>query len=297
MLRPCWQGVAVATVGLWLGAVTQLAILVAFAAACRRSRMWPEPLFNPPTVNCAVTSIVGASLGAGRGPVAALTFASFALAVALAAFLFPIEAYRVLADDSISASAVVAMLQAPWSLNSLTWGVMQRSRLAPILGDYIDRAIAHTCFAASTCGLGLTLLALWRRRRPIWSKGFGLDWAAFTFPSCSSAVAALQYAASPPSRIARSLLDYYALVLAIVVLGVVFAILAGNALLALRHWLRENKGKLDGSPKRLTDDADLVPPVQDCEDHVGDDADPVPPAHDREDHVGEEAGDDCGRSA
>jgi hypothetical protein len=48
-------------------------------------------------------------------------------------------------------------------------------------------------FLLSLCIVFLTLIALWQRRAAIRANGFNASWAAVTFPSCSSAVAALQY--------------------------------------------------------------------------------------------------------
>ncbi|KAJ8609883.1 hypothetical protein CTAYLR_007493 [Chrysophaeum taylorii] len=243
--------VVAALVGLWFGAAAQLAVMASFLAACYRERRWPEPLYNPTTVNCAVTAIVGASLAPRRRDVVSLTVASFCLAVFLAAVLVPVETYRVLADDRVSASAAVAMLQAPWSLTALTWGVMRRAFRAPIIGPRADRSVTHALFAASTIVLATTLFAVWRRRNQIRHKGVAVDWAAFTFPSCSSAVAALQYAANDlvsfESSLARRVLAAYAHVLSALVLGVVAAVVAATAHLALRS--RDSLADAPGPPK------------------------------------------------
>ena len=41
-----------------------MALMVWFLWRCSRLRLLPEPFWNPPTVNCAVTSIIGAQAGA-----------------------------------------------------------------------------------------------------------------------------------------------------------------------------------------------------------------------------------------
>jgi hypothetical protein len=46
--------------GIYVGAAAQAVLIVAFFVACFRRRCYPEPLWNPPTVNCAVTSIARA---------------------------------------------------------------------------------------------------------------------------------------------------------------------------------------------------------------------------------------------
>lgn len=220
--------VPIAEPGIWLGAVAQLVILAAFLRACRLHGVLPEPLYNPPTVNCAVTAVVAAPLNLAR--LRGLTLGSFVFAVLLAALFVPAQVYRVAKDDAVSASAAIAMLQAPWSLNALTWGVMRRSFSAPILGRRADALVAHVLFAASTLVFVLTLAFGWRRRAAIRKRGFGLDWAAFTFPSCSTAVTALQFASNVSSPVAR----VYAVALAIVVLAVVAGVVGRAAALAVR---------------------------------------------------------------
>ena len=44
---------------------------------------------------------------------------------------------------------------------------------------------------------------VWARRGPILDRGFDLSFVALTFPSCSTAIAGLQYA-SPPDRAGSS---------------------------------------------------------------------------------------------
>lgn len=208
----------------WIGAAAQLALMVTFLKACRDAGLPPEPVYNPPTVNCAVTAIVASSLDQRE-----LACASFILAVVLASILVPPQTYRVLRDDAVSATAAVAMLQAPWSLNALTWNIMSTS----------TSYLTHLLFALSTVFFYVTLYSVWRRRRPIFTeRGFGLDWAAFTFPSCSTAVAALQYSDIASSwRLAATI---YSVGLAVLVLAVVACVVLGNAYLLLRSRKRIN---------------------------------------------------------
>ena len=237
-------GMSLAAAGamVFLGALLQALILAAFLRACWRTRTAPEPFWNPPTVNCAVTAIVGAQLRARGAAVPAwLISGSFACALALQLGLVPPQVWRVLADDTVSPSAAVAMMQAPCSLNALAWGVLRRARsrewglaARPGGGDGGGGgALAHALVAMSTLVLWLNVYAFWRRRAAIAARGVRADWVALTFPSCSSAVAALQYSSAradpaspalpPPARaIARA----YALGLAALVLAVVFAVAA-----------------------------------------------------------------------
>ena len=96
----------------------------------------------------------------------------------------------------------------------------------------------------ATAVLWLTLLALWRRRAAIRTQGFAPNFAALTFPSCSSAVAALQYAADPRADAAaprglapgaRVALQVYAVALALLTLAVVLLVLVGFVIQIAQH--------------------------------------------------------------
>ena len=61
------------------GSFLQVVVIVLFFKACWNASLGPEPLWNPPTVNCAVTSIVGAHVLGGRHWIV-LSFFLYALA-------------------------------------------------------------------------------------------------------------------------------------------------------------------------------------------------------------------------
>ena len=76
------------------------------------------------------------------------------------------------------------------------------------------------------------------------NQGFAPNFAALTFPSCSSAVAALQYAADPRADAAaprglapgvRAALQFYAVALALLTLTVVLLVLVGFVIHVARH--------------------------------------------------------------
>ena len=249
-----WNALAIG--GLWFGALAQLIIFVAFMYLCLRDTVLPEPLYNPPTVNCAVTSIVGATYLASfskdsvfQESTVALVLASFVFAILLMCAFVPPQVYRVLAfPDRVAASAAIGMLQAPCSLNALTWGTIRRQRgsTAVVLSQSFDANIAHVLFGLSTFVLWVTIYGVFQRRQIIKQRGFALDWAAFTFPSCSSAVAALQYTSTrhaeaatlaPKAKATAIIGRVYAIGLALVVLTVVASVVIGNALLVITSWL------------------------------------------------------------
>ena len=192
--------------GIHLGAVAQVAVIVAFLASCWATGLKPEPLWNPPTVNCAVTTIAGvATLGAGHW----LVRASLWYAMGLQVLLVPWQVWRTVRDPDIAPNCAVSMMQAPCSLNALTFAVVRRGAAlqglgAVLLGDArAEQALCHALFAVATLVFWLTLYCLWARRGPILERGFDLSFVALTFPSCSTAIAGLQYA-SPPDRAGSS---------------------------------------------------------------------------------------------
>ena len=106
--------------------------------------------------------------------------------------MVPLQVWRTMVNpDTVAQGAGVSMMQAPCSLVALTWGVMKRGARGNgiLLSADADVAMTHTLFASSTVIFWLTVVATVRRRSVIASRGFGVDWVAFTFPSCSTAVA------------------------------------------------------------------------------------------------------------
>ena len=151
-----------------VGQALQLGLLVWFLAACWSTRTAPEPFWNPPTVNVAVSTIAGIGVGLPAG----FSVGCFVLALFLQLALVPWQVWRVSCEAAVSASPAVAMMQAPCSLNALVWGVMRRdgTSAALLLGTpdlrVADR-LTHALFGMATAVLWLTLLALWRRRTAI----------------------------------------------------------------------------------------------------------------------------------
>lgn len=247
-------------IGVYALSTVQLILLVLFLQRCWTTSTLPEPFWNPPTINCAVTTIVAAGLGMPDW----LVYWSFRLALFLQITIVPIECYRVLfgeSDDRLSTdpsrqkvvanNISVALLQAPCSLNVVAWGAMRRRGLHALLicgsNDtmYCEDAIGHFLFA---CALGVVVLtgrSLWLRRKPIYDAGFSPAWAATTFPTCSSAIAALHYTgfsegdlASPsllrdnrsiPFTLLRVIAAMFATATSVLVLTVVFLFLRHQA--------------------------------------------------------------------
>ena len=85
----------------------------------------------------------------------------------------------------------MAILQAGSSIICSGW------ILAPLLGSIDDRGIgAHIgtfLFALSTTGFVTTLVALFQRRKHLWSLGMADSFAACTFPFSNTAIAAGLY--------------------------------------------------------------------------------------------------------
>mmetsp|Transcript_11010 Transcript_11010/g.12581 ORF Transcript_11010/g.12581 Transcript_11010/m.12581 type:complete len:421 (+) Transcript_11010:439-1701(+) len=191
LIHERFRAYSAASILWYIGAILQVILISVFFHACWKTKTYPEPFWNPPTINCAVVAIAGCLIGAS--PTHWLVLGSFIYALVLQILLVPPQVYRVLRrsepDKQVAPSASVGMMQAPASLNALTFGVMRRSGFSSSLDDELTDVL----FILSTFVLLCTLYATWVRRKKIYTKGFGLDWVAFTFPTSSSAVAALQY--------------------------------------------------------------------------------------------------------
>lgn len=161
----------VATAGLYLGALVQFVLMSFFLRACAVQRVAPEPFWNPPTLTAAATTIVGAKLLSGEK--AWLNWTSMALGFSVQLLEVPFQVYRVMATDAVAPGAGVSLMQAPCSLNAVAWGVMRRRYPSEELFGGCADPLTHTLFFFSTLVLWLTVLALWRRRACIRTRGFG----------------------------------------------------------------------------------------------------------------------------
>ena len=91
-----------------VGQALQFGLLVWFLAACRRTRTAPEPFWNPPTVNVAVSTVAGIGVGLPAG----FSVGCYVLALCLQLTLVPWQVWRTSCDANVSASPAVAMMQA-----------------------------------------------------------------------------------------------------------------------------------------------------------------------------------------
>ena len=91
-----------------VGQALQLGLLGWFLAACWRTRTAPEPFWNPPTVNVAVSTVAGIGVGLPAG----FSVGCFVLALCLQLALVPWQVWRTSVSASVSASPAVAMMQA-----------------------------------------------------------------------------------------------------------------------------------------------------------------------------------------
>ena len=250
--------------GIHVGALAQVVVIAAFLRGCWTTGLKPEPLWNPPTVNCAVTTIVGvAALGADHW----LVRASLWYAITLEILFVPWQVWRTVRDPDIAPNCAVSMMQAPCSLNALTFAVLRRGAALQGLGHVFlgdaraEQVLCHGLFACATLVFWLTLYCLWARRKPILDRGFDLSFVALTFPSCSTAIAGLQYS-SPPDKAGSSgasgapllLLRVYAFFVAAVVAITVIVVAAGVAKMAVDDVRRRSQ------PRPRTSTLTGVPP-------------------------------------
>jgi tellurite resistance protein TehA-like permease len=202
-------------------------------------------------VNCSVTTIVGAVLKMPDW----LTVGSFLLGLFLQITLVPPQVYRTVSNIEVSPSIATNMMQAPCSLNMITWGVMRRYKLhlpkqSSVLFGYgvnnkegiqskeFEDMMSHVLYFFSVLVVWLTVYCLFQRRESIRKAGFHPGWAVLTFPTCSSAVATLQYCGLTSKDLAtpnlslqndiwRIILTYYGIGFSIVTCLIVLFVFVG----------------------------------------------------------------------
>ena len=79
-----------------------------FALAVKRTRTAPEPFWNPPTINVAVSTVAGIGVGLPAG----FSVSCYVLALCLQLTLVPWQVWRTSCDANVSPSPAVAMMQA-----------------------------------------------------------------------------------------------------------------------------------------------------------------------------------------
>lgn len=177
------KGVEAASIGIYGCAVVQVLITIWFLALCVHQRCLPEPLWNPPTVSMAMIGWTGTAIGMDRTVVEV----TFWIGFVLMAVSTPIQVWRVLRNPlAIAPFASVNMLQAPCSFMAVAWYSIRGLVYCPWL--------VVPLMASSTVVFFITCFAVFQRRKAIFQSDrplVGYDWAAFTFPTLSTANAAL----------------------------------------------------------------------------------------------------------
>ena len=95
--------------------VLQYALFVRFIWLCAARRIWPEPMWFPPTVSLATPALASTELGTAL-PVA---YAALAAGAVVAIVAWPICVFRVLRDRSLANGPVVFVQMAPVRLVTL----------------------------------------------------------------------------------------------------------------------------------------------------------------------------------
>ena len=174
-----------------IAASLQLIFMIQFLSVCWREKYLPEPLWNAAILSSVFPSITlpGSYLFC---EVIRMTSISFGLIAAC--FIIPIANYRTLFTSALPPVAnnpTVGILQAGSSI------ICSGYILTPLFGRIDDGGsgahIGTFLFALSTAGFATTLIALFQRRKLLWSLGMVDSFAACTFPFSNTAIAAGLY--------------------------------------------------------------------------------------------------------
>ena len=215
----------------WLPLPTCGALLV---TAChleqsRRHKLPLEPSSFAANVSIGLFPIVGTHAGFA----APARDACFCLALLLSVVTTPPVLLHLARSRAHVADPSIWQLAAPWALLAAGWHVSDGGARTPAALGTLLCSLALALLALTA---GLTVL----RARPIAETFFTPIWAAFTFPTCTSATALLHYAA----RLRSPALALGGLTLAAAAAVAVFAV-AGLTAWHLPGWLREVRGRED----------------------------------------------------
>lgn len=183
-----------------LGAVAQPFATVLFLRAVCRHKTPVEPFFNPATINPIIVTIVATSLFSTSDChfviTSSLALASIALLLVMPAQLWTVFVLSEPANELPAEATSVAVMQAALSTTATAFAVLRRHAFFETCFHTSADAPYICVFAASLIVSWLTAYAVYRRRRAAFAT-LGIHHAAFTFPMCSTAMAAILYAYDP----------------------------------------------------------------------------------------------------
>ncbi|KAJ8599788.1 hypothetical protein CTAYLR_004007 [Chrysophaeum taylorii] len=241
---------------LYVGAAAQPVVTATFLRAAWKTRARVEPYWSPAVCNAVVVALVGNSVLQCH-PVVVI---SFALSLPAVCLVVPPQLWVIMVrDPGETASAGVAALQAALSAMALTAGNLKRSGFfetcAPSLKFVDDLYLGLV--AASFLVFWCTVYSVYKRRGTIFRK-FGVDFAAFTFPTCTSAMSALTFSkitsSSDWARLPRRLLRVYAVGLGLAALAITLVVFAGLLFNGLVHTWALVSSEAEAEAADLPDD-------------------------------------------
>jgi len=194
-----------ARIGIWIGASFQMILMSYFLRLCWHNRVLPEPFYFPVVVSISAVTFTGTQRDAtGRY----ITELHFWLGILILLVCLPVCAYRVLRHPTaVAASPSVAILMAPASFMSLSYYNAPPSLCEHM--PYCTDVLPTALFGCSTLFFVLSWYCVFRRRHIILSEPFSPAWAAFTFPSMSTATAAVIWTAETAHHHQAALLYAY----------------------------------------------------------------------------------------
>lgn len=225
-----------------LGAAAQPFATLLFLRAVCRHKTPVEPFFNPATINPIVVTIVATSLFRTSEChfviTSSLALASIALLLVVPSQLWTVFIRSEPTNEQAAEATSVAVMQAALSTTATAFAVLRRHAFFETCFHTSADALYISLFAASLIVSWLTAYAVYRRRSVAFAT-LGIHHAAFTFPTCSTAMAAILYAYDPINSKAPLPLfvaiRMYSLVVSVAAVCATAFVTVGLVSRALRH--------------------------------------------------------------
>ena len=182
-------GATCAKVFWWIGVASQLITMLRFIQVIIKERLPPATFYFPPLVSIAIVAVTGKAFVSG-----AVIAASFYAGVVVCVVALPLVTVWVVRKDIVAAGPAISLLQAsPAFLTIAFFNSCDKGETGLCESHPAGPVDVFGPMFASLSGLYvlLTFILALRRKDAIVATWFTPAWAAWTFPTASSATASL----------------------------------------------------------------------------------------------------------